>query len=294
VTKLSRRAILKAGAAGSVVAAAGMIAMPALANSTPVRFAVGPFLPTPDDTRKEWEPMFAALAKTIGRPHTLVATSDWAGISIALGSGRSDMGFVGPLGYLLAKREGKVVPVAVSMVNGSPTYRGIIVSRKGLELKKFPEDAKGMRLVLADVGSTTGWLIPSYWFKTQGIDPKTYFKYRDGNTHAANEVAVASQQVDLASDNDRNRLIMIERGVIKAEDSVIVWTSDPVPNSLMAASANMDQGLLKAIKEALLAITPEAAKASMPKNFTGWAETSDADYASVEKAGLAMGALKKA
>ncbi|HVX77824.1 MAG TPA: phosphate/phosphite/phosphonate ABC transporter substrate-binding protein [Bradyrhizobium sp.] len=290
--KISRRAILKFGAIGSVAAATRMPASPALAASDPIHFAVGPFLPTPDDTKKEWEPMFMQLSKAIGRPYTLVATSDWAGISIALGSGRADVAFVGPLGYELAKREGHVVPLAVSLVNGSATYRSIIVARKGLTISKFPEDAKGLRMSFADVGSTSGWLVPSYWFKSQGIDPKTYFKYRDGNTHAANEVAVAAGQVDLATDNDRNRLIMIQRGVIKAEDTTPVWTSEPIPNSLMAARGDLDPGLLKATKNALLAIAPEAAKASMPKNFTGWADTTDADYALIEKAGIALGALK--
>jgi len=44
----------------------------------------------------------------------------------------------------------------------------------------------------ADVGSTSGWLIPTNWFKSQGIDPKTYFQYTEGATHAANEIAVAN------------------------------------------------------------------------------------------------------
>ncbi len=40
----------------------------------------------------------------------------------------------------------------------------------------------------ADVGSTSGWLIPTFWFKSQGIDPKTYFQYHEGSTHPANEM----------------------------------------------------------------------------------------------------------
>lgn len=50
----------------------------------------------------------------------------------------------------------------------------------------------------ADVGSTSGWLIPTAWFKTRNIDPKTFFAYSDGATHTANEMSVASGQVDCA------------------------------------------------------------------------------------------------
>ena len=57
-----------------------------------------------------------------------------------------------------------------------------------------------------------GWLIPTAWFKKQGIDPQQYFQYSEGATHAANEIAVAEKQVDLATDFDRNRTAMIEGG----------------------------------------------------------------------------------
>src|SRR5207237_2743674 len=71
------------------------------------------------------------------------------------------------------------------------------------------------------------------WFKSQHIDPRTYFKYRDGASHPANEMAVSSGQVDLATDYDRNLNSMIERGLIKREDVKIVWTSEPLPNDPM-------------------------------------------------------------
>lgn len=258
----------------------------------PIRFAAGPFLPTPDDTKREWEPLFRHLAERLGRPHTLVATSDWAGISVALASNQVDVAFVGPWGYVLAKREGRVVPLAVSVVNGSPTYRAIIVARKGLNIAKWPDDAKGMRISFADVGSTSGWLIPSYWFKTQGIDPKTYFQYREGATHAANETAVAHGQVDLATDNDRIRLTLIQRGVIKEEDSTVVWSSDPIPNSLMAARADLDPNVRSTITRVLTEMTEAEAARLMPKNFTGWAPTSDTEYEVFEKAGMALGILQ--
>jgi phosphonate transport system substrate-binding protein len=98
-TFFSRRALLRLGVAGAVLLIVGQFGISnALAAETPIRFVVGPHLPTPDDTRKEWEPMFRSLAEKIGRPYSLVATSDWAGIAIALSSGKADVGFVGPWG----------------------------------------------------------------------------------------------------------------------------------------------------------------------------------------------------
>ena len=86
----------------------------------------------------------------------------------------------------------------------------------------------------ADVGSTSGWLIPTTWFKAKGIDPKAYFQYSEGATHAANEIAVANGQTDLATDFDRNRNAMIESGKLDGNASEVVWTSDPLPNDAIA------------------------------------------------------------
>ena len=49
-----------------------------------LRFAVGPFQPTPSDTKKAYEPFFKHLADKLGRDFELVVTTDWAGIAVAL------------------------------------------------------------------------------------------------------------------------------------------------------------------------------------------------------------------
>jgi hypothetical protein len=82
------------------------------------------------------------------------------------------------------------------------------------------------------LGSTSGWLVPTYYAKeVWKIDPKTFWKYSEGATHAANEVAVSAGQVDMATDFDRNRNAMIAGGNVKADSNKIIWTSDPLPNA---------------------------------------------------------------
>jgi len=49
-----------------------------------IRFGVGPLQPTPAETKKAYEPFFAYVARKLDRDFDLVATTDWAGISVAL------------------------------------------------------------------------------------------------------------------------------------------------------------------------------------------------------------------
>ena len=257
-----------------------------------LRFAVGPFQPTATDTRKAYEPFFKHIAAKLGRDYELVVTNDWAGISIALANKQADVAWMGPWGYVLAHQEGGANAIATVKYDGKPTYHSIMLARPDLKIAKWPDDAKGLRISLADVGSTSGWLIPTHWFKTQNIDPKTYFQYRDGASHAANVTAVASGQIDLASDYDRNFKAMIEKGTVKATEAQIVWKSDPLPNDPLVVRDGFDPALTAKLQEALLAITEDEAKTIMPNHYTGWIKADHGSYKLIEDAGIAVGRIK--
>ncbi|MCW5750487.1 MAG: phosphate/phosphite/phosphonate ABC transporter substrate-binding protein [Alphaproteobacteria bacterium] len=268
-----------------------LLAGPAAAQEK-LRMAVGPFLPTPTDTRTAYEPFFRHLAGQVGRGYELVVTNDWAGISIALATGQADVAWMGPWGYVLARAEGGAEAIATVKYDGKPTYHSIIVARAEQKLERWPEDAKGLRLTLADVGSTSGWLIPTYWFKMNGIDPKTYFQYRDGASHAAQVVSVINGQTDLGSDFDRNLNGFIDRGNIRADQVKIVWQSDPLPNDPLVVRKGFDAAIKKKLQAAAVAITEEQALTLMPPRYTGWIASDHSAYRLIEDAGIAVGRLK--
>jgi phosphonate transport system substrate-binding protein len=285
--KLDRRAVL-----ASTLMAICVCALSPAAAQEKLRFAVGPFQPSPSDTRKAYEPFFKHLAEALHRDYELVVTNDWAGIAIALANKQADVAWMGPWGYVLAHNEGGSQAIATVKYNGKPTYHAIIVSRPDAKIVNWPGDAKGMRLSLADVGSTSGWLIPTHYFKTNGIDPKTYFQYRDGASHAAQVLSVINGQTDLASDYDRNLNVFIERGTVKPDQIKIVWQSDPLPNDPLVVRADLDPALVKKIQEIVLAITEEQTLAFMPKNYTGWVAATHASYKLIEDAGITVGRIK--
>jgi phosphonate transport system substrate-binding protein len=259
-----------------------------------LHFAVGPLQPTPGETKKAFDPFFKHLAEQLGIAYTLEATTDWAGIAVALTSGQVDVAWMGPWGYVIAHNQGAGDAIATAKYDGKPVYHAIVIARPDLQIKKWPDDGKGLRMSFADVGSTSGWLIPTYWFKSRGLDPKTYFQYHEGATHAANEIAVANGQSDLATDFDRNRTAMIENGAILPQATKLVWTSDDLPNDAIAVRAGLEAGLAKKIQEILVAMTDEQAAAVLPKHYTGFIASTNANYKPIEDAGLAVGALKKA
>ena len=261
-------------------------------KSGTLRFGVGPLQPTPTETKKAYEPFFAYLAKQLNRDFDLVATTDWAGISVALANRQVDLAWMGPWGYILAHDDSDVRAIATAKYDGKPIYHAIVVCRPGA-VKGWPDGAKGKRVSFADVGSTSGWLIPTAWFRTKGINPKEYFNYSDGATHAANEISVVSGQVDCATDFDRNRNAMIESGKIDRSATEVIWQSDPLPNDAIAVPKDFDPGLAERIQRILVAITDAQAKTILPTHYTGFVAADHGSYKMIEDAGVLVGRIKK-
>ncbi len=289
---MTRRSILRAAAGVALLSAAPAFVR---AQSRKLRFGVGPFLPTPEDTRKSYTPFFTYLARELGAPDwELAVTTDWAGLAVAMGSGNLDIAWMGPWGYVLANAASGCQAIATVKYDDKPTYHAIVIARPELAIAKFPDDTRGRSISFADTGSTSGWLIPHYYAKeVWRIDPRAFWKYTEGASHPANEIAVASGQVDLATDYDRNRDAMISSGRIKPESSRVVWTSDPLPNDAIAVAKDFPAELAARAQKAMLAITPALAATALPPRYTGFVAATHASYAMIERAGVLLGKVKK-
>jgi phosphonate transport system substrate-binding protein len=280
-----------------------------------IRFGVGPLQPTPGETKAAFDPFFAWIAAQLDVDYELTATDSWAGISVALISEQVDVAWMGPWGYVLANDASEMLTnqaisaIATVKYDEMPIYHAIIVGRPGLALTPLdmgsnpPDDevrawlaaAAPYTISFADLGSTSGYLIPSAFFRAYDVDPRAHFAhYREGATHAANETAVVSGQVDLATDFDRNRNTMIEGGAFTAEQSVIYWTSSPLPNDAIAVRPGLDPELVGKLQQLLLSITPEmagqlqigVAGSDQAVRYTGFVAATDASYRSIREAGI--------
>jgi hypothetical protein len=107
-----------------------------------LHFAVGPLQPTPGETKKAFDPFFKRLAEQLGVTYTLEATTDWAGIAVALTSGQVDVAWMGPWGYVIAHNQGAGDAVATAKYDGKPVYHAIVIARPDLQITNGPMTAK--------------------------------------------------------------------------------------------------------------------------------------------------------
>lgn len=264
-----------------------------------IKFGVGPYFPTPGENSKQFEPLFKELAQKVNLPSEVTVAEDWVGISEALRSGTLDAAWLGPWGYVLAHHnEPSIQAIATVEYKDKPTYYSVLMARLNAPFNTLDEaiaqSQKGekLKLSLADVGSTSGWLIPQAEFKRRNLDPKTVFEYSEGASHAAQAIAVISGQTDIASDYDRNLDVLTSEGRIDKSKLKIIWQSNPLPNDPIAVRGGLPDQVKTQLQTALVNLPPEQAKTLLPENYTGFVASDGSNYEPIEAAGKLVGKLK--
>lgn len=280
-------------AAALLVLSAALPALPAF-SAEPLRFGVGLYQPDKEKNDATYRPLAEHLAKQLGRPVKLYTVDSWEGLAKSLAAGETDIALMGPWGYVLANHVAGAQAVATILYDGKPEYHAIMVTHPKSGIRSIA-DLKGRTFAFGDKGSTSGYLVPFHHFQKNGIDPEAYLGRVLHTKHQAIELQVTRGEIDAGADYNRNRDAMIAEGLIRAQDSVVFWTSDPLPNDAVAVRAELarDTRFVAALRAALEAVGP-ALKGSpqlLPPRYTGFVAKDNAYYRPIRDAGLATGKL---
>ncbi|MEO7159751.1 MAG: phosphate/phosphite/phosphonate ABC transporter substrate-binding protein [Polaromonas sp.] len=271
------------------------LVMGAHATEAPLKLGVGLFQPDKEKNDATYRPLANYLAAQLKRPVELRTVDSWEGLAKSLANGETDMALLGPWGYVLANHEAGAQVVSTILYDGKPEYFAIMVTHPNSGINSMA-DLKGKTFAFGDKGSTSGYLIPRHYFLTQGINPDTYFSKVLYTKHQAIETQVVQGVLDAGADYNRNRNAMIEQGLIKAEQSRIIWQSAPLPNDAFAVRQALfaDQAFVTRLR-AVLAGMGEALKTQpnlLPSHYTGFVTRDNGFYKPIRDAGLATGALR--
>lgn len=297
-TKTSRRTTLSHLVQFAASAVLGLTALgsaqTAQAADNVLRFGVGLYQPDKEKNDATYRPLAEHLARQLGRPVKLYTVDTWEGLAKSLANGETDIALMGPWGYVLANHVAGAQAVASILYDGKPEYFAIMVTHPKSGIKSIA-DLKGRTFAFGDKGSTSGYLIPYYHFQKNGIDPDKYLGRVLNTKHQAIEMQVTRGEIDAGADYNRNRDAMISEGLIKAADSVVFWTSDPLPNDAVAVRADLakDAAFVAKLRAALASVGPELRRTPnlLPPRYTGFVDKDNAFYRPIRDAGLATGKL---
>lgn len=266
------------------------------AEVKPLRFGVGLFQPDKEKNDQTYRAFSDYLARELKRPVEMRTVDTWEGLAKSLANGETDIALLGPWGYVLAHNESGAQVIATILYDGKPEYFALMITHPDSKVEK-PADLKGKTFAFGDKGSTSGYLIPFYYFqKNFGVkEPEEFFSKVVYTKHQAIETQVTRKELDGGADYNRNRDTMIEQGLIKASESKIIWKSEPLPNDAFAVSAELykDKKFVSSLQKALTNAAEELKKNPelFPKHYTGFAVKDNSFYKIIRDAGLATGKL---
>lgn len=277
------------------VLAMSFFAAVAGAAEPPLKLGVGLFQPDREKNDATYRPLAEYLSAKLKRLVELRTVDSWEGLAKSLANGETDLALMGPWGYVLANHQAGAQVISTILYDGKPEYFAIMVTHPASGINS-PADLKGRTFAFGDKGSTSGYLIPLHYLMQQGITPEKYFSKVVHTSHQAIETQVTQGVLDAGADYNRNRNAMIEQGLIKAEQSKIIWTSAPLPNDAFAVSSALagDKAMIGQLQAALSEIG-EALKTQpklLPAHYTGFVSRDNAFYKPIRDAGLATGKLQ--
>ncbi len=250
----------------------------------------------PDQLLEDVRPVVAYLEQRLGRKVKPFVATDYAGVVEALRNQTADMGFMGPLQYLLAHQEAGAVAIVGEVYNGQPTYVSRIFVRKDSGIRNL-QDLRGKTVAFVDPLSSSGYLYPLETFRRAGLiaqreDAEQFFRkiyFAGGDEQALR--AVLNKFVDAAGIGQYSFNLL--RG--DERDQVVAIAESPkIPSHCVVVRKGLDASTVSALQEALLALNGGTNRALLKHlyNVDGYVKVTHETFAETEKIGREYGFLK--
>lgn len=290
--KMTRKTWLQGATAGLAL----MMAGGALAQQ-PTELRVG-LIPSEDAqamVRASQQVMEQLAARTGMKVKPFVA-NDYNGVIEAMRSGKIDVAYFGPFSYVLASQlaNAEAFAIPVSKKSGQSSYQSILITRKDKGLNTVAQ-LQGKTFAFVDPSSASGHLFPKAGLKGEGVDTDKYFsRVIFSGSHDASILAVANSKVDAAAVAEPIFFNAVAKGHMKAEDFLVVWRSQPIPESPMAWRKSLDATTKQKVATALAEIKglPWGDRGEL----NGFASTNDQAYdvvrATAKTLNLDLGKMK--
>lgn len=271
--RFARRLIL--AAFGAAVVASPALAQTNCENPKVLRFSL---VPTQDSVREltYYKPILDQLSKNTGKKIEFYMPTSYASVIEAMLGNWVDIAVHGPASYVIGNEKSKTIEVFATYAKAKgifqeegPGYHAVLVVKKGSKFTDI-KSLKGAVVALADPASTSGNLLPRVEFAGQiaGVELEAYFsKVVYSGSHDKSAVAVHEGKADAAFVATHRLDNVIQRGLAKAEDFVVLWKSRLVPQDPFTYRAQLCPELKDKIKATFLGLHTQPAAEKFLKNL---------------------------
>ena len=249
----------------------------------------------PDQLVEEVEPVVEYLQDHLGMRIREYVATDYSGVVEALRNETADVGFMGPLQYVMAHRQAGAIPILGEIYNGKSNYVSQIFVRKDSGIETLA-DLRDRNIAFVDPISSSGYMYPVDIFRSSGLmegSPEEFFNrvyFAGGDEQAIR--AVYNGFVDAAGIGQYsfNLLRPEER-----DEVVAIASSRPIPSHCLVARKGLPEKTVEMLQEALLNLSEDGENRHLLQylySVDGYVKVTHEDYLEVEELGKRYGFLE--
>lgn len=221
------------------------------------------------DRMERYTPVVAYFEQALGVKVELHNATDYASTIEAMRAKRVEFSRMGPAAYAKADEimGDDVQPVALMQnADGTGGYHSVVVVRADSPFTSLA-DLRGKTFAWADPNSASGYQMPNYFLRKEGIDLATFFSRSEfSGSHENSIIALVNGTFDGAAtwyrnDEHSNFGRMIQKGMIPEGSVRVIYKSPLIPNSPWVIRTNIPEPMFDAIRQAILAMPEEGKEA---------------------------------
>jgi len=231
--------------------------------------------------RQDWGVLLADMEKHVGVKVNAFFAPDYGGVIEGMRFNKVHVAWFGNKSGMEAvdRASGEIFAQQIAQ-DGSPGYWSYLIVHQSSPLNSIEDvkkHAKSLALGYGDPNSTSGFLVPGYYAMAQyELDPKTSFRVMRTANHETNLMAVATKQVDVATNNNESFEKFARRQPERAKDIKVIWKSPLIPSDPMIWRKDLDPQLKSRIKAFFVTYgKDEREKAALHKIGIGGFQASD-------------------
>lgn len=223
---------------------------------------------------------------------------DYNGVVEAMGAGKVQMAYLGPLTYVEAHERYDVKAIVTQLIAGKPFYYSYLIAPADSaynSLDDVVKHAKNIRFAFGDISSTSGSLIPGIALKKAGVfktqQEHAFKSVTYTGDHTATALAIQNKMQDVGAIDSAYFNNLVKQGKIDGAKIKTIWQSEELFQYPWAVVNSMPDSDIKIIRETMLAIT-DADILNAFGGASGFTNASNEDYAFIRQAAIADGRIK--
>lgn len=250
---------------------------------------------SPTELQRKFKPLGDYLSKEIGMKVEFTPVTDYAAVVEALVTKKIDMAWLGGFTYIQTKIRTNGTSIPIIQRIEDEKFTSVFVVPADSAFKNL-SDLKGKTIAYGSPSSTSGHLMPRFFFMQAGINPDKDFKnIAFSGAHDATVAFVASGKADVGALNSSVWTKLNEAKNPNALKLKVLSTTPPYFDYNWTVRGDLDAALVKKITDAFLKLDtsiPNHKELMDLQRTSKYITTKSSNYDDIEKVARSAGLIK--